>query len=432
MTQAKQTTLHSSVELPPLLKTDTAEEKLSRDLLIFASALMFFVPMLWLMIYWTFGLRVSTTIPLIYQGLSATALGIYYKTRNFRLLAHFQLGLFLVTPFAMQLVIGNFVGGGGITLWALMAPVGALVFLGARESVPWFLAYVVLTALSGFFDFYVGDSGTSIPVRTAAVFLGVNFAAISAMLYFLIRHFVRENEQNRGILQAQHNLLRTEQDRSERLLLNILPGPIALRLKAEEKTIADGFADVTVMFADIVNFTKLSEELAPGEMVALLNEIFSAFDLLAEKYGMEKIKTIGDAYMAAGGLEYGGQHHYADRIADMALEMRELVTNYRPINEGRLEIRIGIGTGPVVAGVIGMKKFIYDLWGDTVNIASRMTSEGVAGGIQVDMTTYKRLYSRFRFDEPQTVQVKGKGLMQCYKLLGKREATEKQVVKSSN
>lgn len=409
------------MELP--IKLFTAEEKLARDLLIFASALMFFVPMLWLVIYWSFGIRVPTTVPLIYQGLSAAALIFYYKTKNFRLLAHIQLGLFLVTPFAMQLVIGNFVGGGGITLWALLAPIGAIVFLGPRESIAWFIAYIVLTVLSGFFDFYVGDSATSIPIKTAAVFLGVNFAAISAMIYFLVRHFVRENEQNRAILQKQHALLQNEQDRSERLLLNILPGPIAIRLKAEEKTIADGFADVTVMFADIVNFTKLSEELAPGEMVALLNEIFSAFDLLAEKHGLEKIKTIGDAYMVAGGLEYGGKHQYADRIANMALEMRDIVMNYPPINDGYLEIRIGIGTGPVVAGVIGMKKFIYDLWGDTVNIASRMTSEGVAGGIQVDTTTFKRLHSRYNFDSPQAIQIKGKGIMQCYKLAGKRNTT---------
>ena len=382
---------------------------------------MFFAPMLWLLIYWSFGLRFSTTVPLVYQGLSAAALLIYYKTRNFRLLSQLQLGLFLFAPFLMQLTIGSFVGGGGVTLWALMAPVGALVFLGPRESIPWFIAYIVLTVMSGVFDFFVAENTTNIPVRTAAVFLVVNFALISAMLYFLIRHFIRENAGNRAILQAQHKLLQSEQDRSERLLLNILPGPIALRLKLEEKNIADGFADVTVMFADIVNFTKLSEELAPGEMVALLNEIFSAFDMLAEKHGLEKIKTIGDAYMVAGGLEFGGRHQSADRIADMALEMRTMVIDYRPINSGQLEIRIGIGTGPVVAGVIGMKKFIYDLWGDTVNIASRMTSEGVAGAIQVDTTTYKRLYNRYRFDEPQTLQVKGKGMLQCYRLLGKRE-----------
>jgi class 3 adenylate cyclase len=417
-----------TVLAPP---ADAADDKLARDLLIFASALMFLVPMLWLVIYWGFGVRVSMAVPLIYQALSAVALLIYWKWRNFRLLAHLQLVLFLITPFAMQIVIGSFVGSGGITLWALMAPIGALVFLGARESKWWFGGYVLLTVASGFFDFYLGENTAAIPVRTAAVFLVLNFAAISAMLFFLVRHFVSENAKNRGTLQRQHRLLQSEQERSERLLLNILPGPIADRLKADEKNIADGFADVTVMFADIVNFTKLSEELAPGEMVALLNEIFSTFDVMAEKHGLEKIKTIGDAYMVAGGLEFGGRPQYADRIADMALEMRDVVVNYRPINGSQLEIRLGIGTGPVVAGVIGMKKFIYDLWGDTVNIASRMTSEGVAGGIQVDITTYKRLHSRYKFDEPQMIQVKGKGTMQCYRLLGKRERLEQLGVKSS-
>lgn len=410
---------------PQSLPPEAADEKLSRDLLIFASALMFLAPMLWLAIYWSFGLRFSTTIPLAYQGLSAIALLVYHKTRNFRLLSLVQLGLFLFAPFVMQLAIGNFVGGSGVILWALMAPIGALVFLGARESMFWFGGFVTLLILSALFDYYVGENATNIPIRTVAVSFAVNLAAISAMLYFLVRHFVRENAANRAILQSQHRMLQNEQELSERLLLNILPGPIASRLKAEEKNIADGFADVTVMFADIVNFTKLSEELAPAEMVALLNDIFSSFDLLAEKHGLEKIKTIGDAYMVAGGLEVAGRHHYADAIADMALEMRDLVGNFQPVNGGRLEIRIGIGTGPVVAGVIGVKKFIYDLWGDTVNIASRITTEGQAGSIQVDTTTFKRLQSRYLFDDAQTIQAKGKGLMQCYRLLGRRETAVK-------
>jgi adenylate cyclase len=406
---------------PKALPPEAADEKLSRDLLIFASALMFLAPMLWLAIYWSFGLRFSTTIPLAYQGLSAIALLIYQKTKNFRFLSLVQLGLFLFAPFVMQLAIGNFVGGSGVILWALMAPIGALIFLGARESIPWFAGFITLLILAGFFDYYVGESATTIPIRTVAVSFAVNLAAITAMLYFLVRHFVRENATNRGILQSQHRLLQNEQELSERLLLNILPGPIATRLKAEEKNIADGFADVTVMFADIVNFTKLSEELAPSEMVALLNEIFSSFDMLAEKHGLEKIKTIGDAYMVAGGLEFAGRHHYADSIADMALEMRNMVANFQPVNGGRLEIRIGIGTGPVVAGVIGVKKFIYDLWGDTVNIASRITTDGQAGSIQVDTTTFKRLQSRYQFDDGQTIQAKGKGLMQSYRLISKRE-----------
>ena len=421
MDKSKLAELVASAQSVP---SEDADERLARDLLIFASALMFFVPMLWLVIYRSFGLAFSSSVPLACLGLSAAALGVYWKTRNFRLLAMLQLGLWLFTPFVMQWSIGNFVDSSGVVLWAIMAPIGALVFLGALESLPWFGAYVVLMAVSGFFDFYLATTVTSVPMKTIAVFFVLNFVAISAMLFLLVRHFIRENAQTKTILREQHRLLQAEQERSERLLLNILPGPIADRLKADEKNIADGFADVTVMFADIVNFTRLSEELAPAEMVALLNDIFSAFDLLAEKHGLEKIKTIGDAYMVAGGLEYSGRHQYVDAIASMALDMRDIINNYRPINDGHLEIRIGIGTGPVVAGVIGMKKFIYDLWGDTVNIASRMTSEGVAGGIQVDTTTYKRLYSRFNFDPVRTIHVKGKGEMQCYRLIGKRVPQE--------
>jgi class 3 adenylate cyclase len=201
--------------------------------------------------------------------------------------------------------------------------------------------------------------------------------------------------------------------------LNILPGPVAERLKHSNQTIADGFADVTVMFADIVNFTKVAEGMTPSQVFSMLNRIFSSFDELAERFGLEKIKTIGDAYMVAGGLDDVGGN-YTDAIAEMALAMRDLLHTDFNINSARLEIRIGIGTGPVVAGVVGKKKFIYDLWGDTVNIASRITSEGVPGMVQVDATTYRRLRDRFDFYEPQTLYLKGKGEMAVYRLAGKR------------
>jgi class 3 adenylate cyclase len=196
---------------------------------------------------------------------------------------------------------------------------------------------------------------------------------------------------------------------------------VAERLKNSNQTIADGFADVTVMFADIVNFTHVAEGMAPTQVFAMLNRIFSSFDELAEEYGLEKIKTIGDAYMVAGGLN-DGQADYSVAIADMALAMRELLRRDFTVNESHLEVRIGIGTGPVVAGVVGKKKFIYDLWGDTVNIASRITSEGVPGMIQVDATTYRRLKERFDFHEPQTIYLKGKGNMEVHRMIGRRGA----------
>jgi adenylate cyclase len=174
------------------------------------------------------------------------------------------------------------------------------------------------------------------------------------------------------------------------------------------------------MFADIVNFTQVAAHMSPNQVFSMLNRIFYAFDELAERFGLEKIKTIGDAYMVAGGLN---QTHadYSGAIADMAMAMRDLLQRDFAVNSAHLEIRIGIGTGPVVAGVVGKKKFIYDLWGDTVNIASRITAEGVPGMIQVDTTTYHRLADHFEFHEPQTLYLKGKGNMTVYRLIGRRK-----------
>ncbi|MBD1938603.1 adenylate/guanylate cyclase domain-containing protein [Microcoleus sp. FACHB-68] len=212
--------------------------------------------------------------------------------------------------------------------------------------------------------------------------------------------------------------LRYQQEQSERLLLNILPESIAERLKQEEGTIADSFAEVTVLFADIVGFTELSSHISPTELVNLLNQIFSAFDRLAQTYELEKIKTIGDAYMVVGGLPVPRADH-AEAIAEMAIAMQKAIALFNDATHQPLSIRIGINTGPVVAGVIGLKKFIYDLWGDTVNVASRMESQGLADTIQVTSTTYELLRHKYSFEERGAVEVKGKGKMTTYLLIGR-------------
>ncbi len=217
--------------------------------------------------------------------------------------------------------------------------------------------------------------------------------------------------------------LAAEQVQSERLLLNILPSPIAQRLKqtpeATQPQIADGFGDVTVLFADIVGFTDLSARTSPQQLVSLLNQIFSRFDRLAEHYGLEKIKTIGDAYMVVGGLPTPCNDH-AVLIANMAIDMQSAIDQFNRDTGEAFSIRIGMNTGAVVAGVIGLRKFIYDLWGDTVNIASRMESHGVAGGIQVTEATYKRLIETHRFEPRGVIQVKGRGEMATYWLKGRK------------
>ena len=213
--------------------------------------------------------------------------------------------------------------------------------------------------------------------------------------------------------------LRSEREKSERLLLNILPEAIAEQLKENQETIAEGFAEVTVMFADIVGFTKLASRVSPTELVHLLNDIFSRFDLLAERHGLEKIKTIGDAYMVVGGLPVP-RADSAEAIARMALDMQEEVASFSALRRESFSIRIGIHTGPVVAGVIGRKKFIYDLWGDTVNVASRMESQGIANEIQVTAETYALLQDKFSFNKRGVIRVKGKGDMTTYLLLDSR------------
>jgi class 3 adenylate cyclase len=406
---------------------DDEELRLNKSLLMLATGLASVAIMLWVAIYWVLGPQFSTTTPIVFQLLLVGNMLLYLRSGNFEIFRVTQLGLFLFLPFVAHWSGGTIISTSGVLLWALLAPVGAILCIGVNQSVGWFIAWVVLTALSGVTDWYLADmvvaQKTTVPVRTTIVFFALNFIAISTIIYMLLRLSIAEKRKMHGSLQEAHRQVKVEQERSEKLLLNILPGSIAERLKNSDKTIADGFADVTVMFADIVNFTQVAANMSPSQVFAMLNRIFSAFDELAEQHGLEKIKTIGDAYMVAGGLNED-LSDYSAAVADMAIAMPDLLRRDFVINASHLEVRIGIGTGPIVAGVLGRKKFIYDLWGDTVNIASRITSEGVPGMIQCDTMTYHRLAASFDFHEPQTIYLKGKGNMTVYRLIGRKGATE--------
>jgi class 3 adenylate cyclase len=407
----------SAVTPPVFSPARSAEEKLSGDMLVLVTGLMVLASVLWLSVYWTLGHNFSVSISLAFQALSAGTIAFYLRTRKLELFALIQLALILFTPFAMQWSIGNFVSASGVSLWGLIAPVGAVTVLGTRQSIPWFFAWLFMTVLAGFFDFMIPVSGAKLDMRTVAVFFVLNFAAISLMIYSLLWYFANEKQRLREQVELQHQELVIAKEKSEELLLNVLPQEIADRLKRGESNIAQGHADVTVMVADIVGFTRMTEELSPVETVKILNDVFTMFDEIADKHGVEKIKTIGDAYMAAAGLNSGADVHYASAIANMALEMLEGMQEYSQNTGDRIELRIGIGTGPVVAGVIGKKKFIYDMWGDTVNVAFRMAADAAVGSAHVDLMTYRRLHSRFNFDTPHEVEIKGKGRMQVYHLL---------------
>jgi class 3 adenylate cyclase len=246
---------------------------------------------------------------------------------------------------------------------------------------------------------------TELPAQARAQLLSV---AVSDMALLAAVLLLGEAVRGRRALAAEHRLLVAEQERSERLLLNILPAPIADRLKRDQGVIADRFPEVTVLFADLVEYTRRSEGVAPERVVATLDGLFTVFDELTRRHGLEKIKTVGDAYMVAGGLPEPRPDH-AEAVADLALAIREEVAGHADPSGRPLQVRIGIDTGPVVAGVIGRHKFSYDLWGDTVNVASRMESQGVPGCIQVTDRTRRRLGDRYRFERRGPIQVKGKG-----------------------
>ncbi|WP_394837171.1 adenylate/guanylate cyclase domain-containing protein [Pendulispora rubella] len=258
-------------------------------------------------------------------------------------------------------------------------------------------------------------------VRISMLLTIVVLGGIGTLVAHQLEMQAREAFLQRRTIYEQMDQLDFEKERSEALLLNILPAKIAERLKREQgRTIADGFAQVTVLFSDIVGFTKMSERLSPAEVVRRLNAIFSTFDDLADRLGLEKIKTIGDAYMVAGGLPTLKDDH-AHAASEMALEMCRYMEDFsRELGEP-IQVRIGMHTGPVVAGVIGKKKFIYDVWGDTVNTASRMESHGVEGAIQVTEATYERIKDNYELEERGEIDVKGKGPMKTYWLRGRRE-----------
>jgi class 3 adenylate cyclase len=291
----------------------------------------------------------------------------------------------------------------------------ALVSAWAAGRRGWALAVVAWFGLTPLIYVAVAD----LPGDFAARILS---GAVSDLALLVALLLLGEAIRGRRALDAAHRLLLAEQERSEGLLLNVLPAPIADRLKRGEEPIADRFPEVTVLFADLVDFTASSDHSSPERVVQVLAELFTAFDQLAARHGLEKIKTVGDAYMVAGGLPVARTDH-AQAVAEMALAVREEAGRHRDPTGRPLQVRIGIDSGPVVAGVIGTAKFSYDLWGDTVNTASRMESTGAPGCIQVTERAYRRLRDRYRFERRGPVQVKGKGELVTWFLVGRSDGS---------
>jgi len=354
---------------------------------------------LWGLFYLAFGEPLAAAIPLGYSLLSAISIAVFALWREFRVLRAVELLLILALPFLLQETLGGFVPSSAVILWSMLCPFGALVFSTVRAASRWFGLFVGLVVVSALVQFRTSNNLR--PELVTLLFV-LNVSVVASIAFVLLASFVRQIE--------------TEHARAESLLLNVLPKAIARRPKAGPGIIAAAYDQATILFADVVNSTPLTSSLSAREVVALLDEYVTHFDDLARRYGVEKIRTIGDNWMGVAGVPNSHADH-AECAARLALEMLAFVQTRRASEQLGLDFRIGLNSGPVVGGVIGRDKFVFDIWGDAVNLASRMESTGVPGRIQVGPATHMLLKEQFVFEPRGRVSVKGKGEIETWFLI---------------
>jgi adenylate cyclase len=387
---------------------DDEDTRAGKALLVLISVLILPVSALWAALYLAFGSPVGW-VPLGYFAVLLTSIVVFSRTRDFGQFLLIGQVAILLAPTLSMIPLGGFLASGGVGLWGILAPLGALVFSDVRSAARWYVAYVIVFLGSGIAGELLGGVSPAVPEWFTSTMLGLNVVVGGTIVFTLLAVFARQR--------------REAQARADNLLLNILPRSIADRLKAETRTIADQFSSASILFADVVDFTPLAERLPPAEVVGLLDQMFSHFDELAERYELEKIKTIGDCYMVAAGVPSPRPDH-ARALALMALDMQASMRSVDEVGHLGLELRVGINSGPVVAGVIGRKRFLYDLWGDAVNTASRMESHGVSGRIQITGATKELLEDEFVCEPRGTIAVKGKGEIEVWYLVGRRPDPE--------
>ncbi len=381
---------------------DDEHTRLNKALIVGASVLFIPAGWVWAAGYFGLGLPLAGALPLSASFILLVSLLYYLRTHRYSFLLWVALTQTLFMPAALSIALGGFVNSGLVILWSALAPFAALILEDLRSALGWFVAFLAVIGFSAWLQPqlpYIRPLPESLVMLSFVMNLGNAFV----ITFITAAYFVAQKE----IFKA----------RSEALLLNILPPEIAEILKEKPRHIAQTYPQASVLFADIVNFTPLSASLSAGEVVDMLNDIFSAFDVITKKHGLEKIKTIGDCYMAAAGVPRPRADH-AEALASAALEMQAYMRTHTFYGRS-LQIRAGIHSGEVVAGVIGRDKFIYDLWGDTVNTASRMESHGLPDTIQVTAQTASLLPASFHLKRRGVVRVKGKGAVEVHFLTGK-------------
>lgn len=307
----------------------------------------------------------------------------------------------MATSLSAHVLSGGFQSGMEAVVWMMLGPITAALIVSVRFTYVATIIFIAGVIIAAYLEPFAQSIAPQLDLDTRMqiaagnlVMMGLVATASTLYLLFQVERYRR---------------------RADDLLLNILPGSIAARLKENPETIADGYSEVSILFADIVDFTAMSSDADPVDIVSLLNDIFSSFDDLAAKHGLEKIKTIGDAYMVAAGIPEPRPDH-TEAITEFAIDMVNAVKQTKGFHGEPIRLRVGINSGPVVAGVIGRQKFIYDLWGDAVNVASRMESNGLTNQIQVTEAVKEKLNGRYQFQERDPIYIKGKGMMVTYLL----------------
>jgi len=387
------------------LPADSDQEKVTKEVFVVIGLGAAIAGVLWAVMYTALGKPWSGLIPLTISLVVAVAIARFVATKRLGLLPYPILGLGIILPLSLQLSLGGYVHGSAVVMWAFMTPLFSLLLLRpARETRIWLLLFLSALVVAAFLDSAVAYLVRPLPAAATLVLFGLNIAGIGSLTFLTLAYFRHQRD--------------AAERRSERLLLNVLPEAIAVRLKRGEEPIADHYDEISVLFADLAGFTVRSAREAPAETVAVLNEVFSVFDDLVRRYRLEKIRTIGDSYMVAAGAPIARPDHL-HAICALALDQRREVARLNANHGWDLSFRIGINCGPAVAGIVGREKFHYDLWGDTVNVASRMESHGLPDQIQVTEAVYERLKDEFVFERRGLIDVKGKGPTLTYLLVGR-------------
>jgi adenylate cyclase len=380
---------------------DTNEVALQKRLAVALCAGTLPLTTLWSVIYLLMDAPLAAVAPVFYTVFTLANTALFAWTRNLEFYRFTQLLVILILPWLVAIALGGFQQSSVVIVWAALCPLGSLLLEEPRRTLMWLVGFLALLPITALLQPHLTPA--HLPDTFVTWFFVLNLGTVIAVVFGLLHYFVRRRD--------------FFQKSSEMLLLNILPKEISEALKTEPRAIAAHYDEASILFADIVEFTPMAATMLPLTLVDLLNDVFECFDDLVDKYELEKIKTIGDCYMVAAGVPRQRVDH-AEALVNFALDMQAEIGK-RTFGGRRLAFRIGINSGPVVAGVIGRRKFIYDLWGETVNMASRMESHGTSGVIQITRNTFDLVGEHFDCQARGPIEVKGVGRVETWYVTGR-------------